>query len=951
MASSSKNLTLFFKKNNSSSMIITKRNFFVSFVLFTLISSFLLSNFLVAMELNLTRDTIEIENGGVNLGARVDYFLDVNDKVSFERVRKLPANQWQQNKSGIVNIGFLKHPVWMHILIPFGEIENESWYLNISNSFVRNIDVYFLVNGELSEKYHLSDMKSFYEKPYRHPELVFPFKVSSKDVVDVYFRIDHRNHMLLPIYLEDQESMDRSAQNLIFLFGAFTGLICVLALYNFFVFLTTRDIAYFYYVSYVVSTGLYFTCINGIGFEFLWPNTPDIDQYLGLAPIGMVVIFSCLFIVEFLELKKISDYLVWYFYGLAILCALFLLPLFGQNFELVAKSQAWITTTSFLSFIIVGVYSWRKQSSLFAAYYVVAWTVFSCTVIYASLAFLGVSDFGREHFYATQVGFMFEVILISMALGARIRVLQEETYQAKADNKAKSDFIAKMSHEIRTPMTGILGMSELLAERLEDATNKHYNNVIYQSGQALLTIINDILDYSKIEAGNMEIRPVAFDLEKLVLETIEFYKVRALEKSLELIADIDSNVPVMVKGDPQRVKQVMSNLLSNAVKFTPEGQVIIKVLLLDEKTGLTKISVIDSGVGIDEDYQRVLFDAFSQEDKKGTAISRKSGGVGLGLTICKQLIELMGGSIGFSSRKGLGSTFWFKINLPACEGKFLHKHDVSHQELKGTRILIVDDNFTFCELLKIQVEKWGMEAYIAHNGEQAMNMLFQSEKANVSFDLVSIDLYMPVMDGLELGRQMSEHESFRKIPRVLLTSIANLPTRSQLLEAGISIAVEKPCAASGLYDAFQSAIHNDLDESDSSVSSTGRKKAESLRILLVEDDDVNQMVIKGILQKLGHSVEILSNGQEAFEKVQADDRSFDLILMDCEMPVMDGYEATRRIRQWERKNQMLPLVIIALTAHLLDDQRDICLAAGMDNCIDKPLDAKKLNELIRSYMF
>lgn len=199
---------------------------------------------------------------------------------------------------------------------------------------------------------------------------------------------------------------------------------------------------------------------------------------------------------------------------------------------------------------------------------------------------------------------------------------------------------------------------------------------------------------------------------------------------------------------------------------------------------------------------------------------------------------------------------------------------------------------------------------------------------------------------------MNEHLSLKDIPRVLLTSIANLPTRKQLLNSGISMAVEKPCAANGLYEAFVNTIN--IDDEEHSASMTGKvnsSKGESLRLLLVEDDDVNQMVIKGILQKLGHKVEVLSNGQEVLDKVQADDRSFDMILMDCEMPVMDGYEATRRIRQWERKNQMLPVVIIALTAHLIDDQRDICLNAGMDNCIDKPLDAKKLNELVRSYMF
>jgi signal transduction histidine kinase/CheY-like chemotaxis protein len=895
------------------------------------------------------------EKGDVNLGSQVKFLVDHQERLTFERVRKIPEKKWKQNDKGILDLGFKEKPVWLHLQLPFGEVDQEEWYLNVSNGLLRDVEAFFVKDGELVHGYRLNDIKSVEDKPIAHLDFLFPFTVSANETVDVYVRLNHSQHLLIPLYLESEESMHAKSETMTFLFGIFVGLIGVLILYNFFVYVTTRDLAYIYYVVYIFFAGLYFVSLNGVGFQFVWTESPHVDAYLSTLPIGAVVVFSSLFIIEFLGLRKISMPLASWFYALAGLALLFMAPALSGDFEATAKLHALVAIVAFVSFIVVGVYCWRKGSAPYAVYYVLAWTVFSFTVVYASLAFLGLSEYGREHTYAAQIGSVIEAVLISLALGARIKMLQEESYKAKADNKAKSHFISKMSHEIRTPMTGILGMSELLEERLEDPTDKHYNNVIFQSGQALLTIINDILDYSKIEAGNMEINPHAFDLEKLVLETIELYKARALEKSLELIADIDSNLPPLVKGDAQRVKQVVGNLLSNAVKFTPEGQIILKVLVLDESQGQIKISVIDSGEGIDEEYQQVLFDAFSQEEKEdnSAAITRQSGGVGLGLTICKQLVELMGGSLGFSSRKGLGSTFWFKLSMPPCEGKFLNKQNFSKKELEGKRILIVDDNFTFCELLKIQVEKWGMEAYIAHNGEQAMNMLHQSEKANVGFDLISIDLYMPIMDGLELGRQMSEFESFRNIPRVLLTSIANLPTRSQLLEAGISTALEKPCAASGLYEAFINTI--DKSEggglSTSSSSGTSESKTESLRILLVEDDDVNQMVIKGILQKLGYSIEILENGQEALEKVQADDRSFDLILMDCEMPIMDGYEATRRIRQWERKNQMLPLVIIALTAHLLDDQRDICLAAGMDNCIDKPVDAKKLNSMIRSYMF
>lgn len=901
-----------------------------------------------------------------NLGPFVHYLEDERGELTLDEVRR--ASLWQRNHHNLLDLDFSESAYWLKVDISLSSRLKSDWIVNLGLGVYRDLEIYILSKNEVLATSTTRQLDSFADKPFYHRNLVQPFSISDSAnsslisstgldgkfsealPIQVFIRIKHAAQLMVPLSVLPKPVFEKQTQSTQFVFGAYVGLIIVIALYNLFIFISTRDKAYIYYVLYITFTGIYFVSLSGIGFQYLWPNSPSMDLWGYTVAIGLVLFFASLFIVEFLNLKSISKYLAWYFYGIGGFSAITALAAFTGEIELVSKLSAVNAMICFTSFIITGAYCWYFRNAFFAAYYMVAWLIFCLTVVVASLSFLGVFPYSIKLIHAAQLGSVIETVLISFALAARINQLKYESFKARADSKAKSEFIAKMSHEIRTPMNGVLGMSELLAERLKDPTDKHYNNIVHQSGHALLTIINDMLDYSKIEAGSMDINIKPFDLEKLVVETIELSKVKAMEKSLELIADVDSNIPALVEGDALRVQQIMTNFLSNAIKFTREGQVILKVVLEDQKHNIIKISVIDSGEGIEESYQEKLIKAFSQKRfTEGQTIERENGGMGLGLTICKQLVELMGGGINFESRHGLGSTFWVELCLPAYylqQGQ-LKTRKAQPGDLKGYRILIVDDNFTFCELLKIQVEKWGMEAYIAHNGEQALNMLEKSEKAMVRFDLVSIDLYMPVMDGLDLGEQMNEHEAFREIPRVLLTSVANLPSKQRLQRAGVSLAVEKPCSASWMYEAFAEALG--LRESEVIPFRMIPTSDQSLNILVAEDDEVNQIVIKGMLLKLGHSIELLENGQEALDRRMADDRSIDLIMMDCEMPIMDGYESTRRIRQWERTQQVKALPIIALTAHLLEDQQMTCLNAGMDACLSKPIDAKKLALMLGSY--
>ena len=840
--------------------------------------------------------------------------------------------------------------LWLRFRLAPGKHEQ---VLRVFAPDLSHLNLYVLDGEKLIEQLNTGTQQPQAERPLPSSDFMLPLPQSDK-TLDVYLRLVSE-HQLRPYITLQSAVMTAANQNLTLIYGLLFGCIGMLILHNVVRYAYTRSRSSLWLAACEFLLLLSLVLLLNLAGPWLpnWHAIQTPGAYLALlltAPCGLMFAYRFFAPLGPHPLNKLllGDILFTVVAGLLLLFVN-TLPLNIITYVLVALAG--------LSMLFVSGYHWQKGYRP-ARLFVAAMVVFNIGALIILPALLGLTLVAPQGLIITLLAFIcISGLLMSIALGERQRSITEDRFSvsrdlaaSNAEINAKAEFLAKISHEIRTPMNGVLGMTELLLGTPLSVKQRDYVQTIHSAGNELLTLINEILDISKLESGQIELDDVQFDLNALIEDCLIIFRAKAEQQNVELISFIQPQVPRVISGDPTRLRQTLLSLLENALKKTDEGEILI-VVALDERSAKPRlrIAVQDSGVPMEPEERDALMHA-ELHSKHFLSATRLGGN--LGLVIARQLIRLMQGEFGIKSGANQGSTLW--LTLPLDPDRLEHPTSDLDSPLQGARVLVVDDNDTCRKVLVQQCSAWGLNVSAVPSGKEALALLRTKAHLRDYFDVVLLDQNMPGMTGMQLAAKIKEDPSLNHdILLIMLTGISNAPSKIIARNSGIKRILAKPVAGYTL----KTTLADELNQRNKGLAVSHHlpsgpplpvKVPSDFRILVAEDNSISTKVIRGMLGKLNLQPDTASNGEEALQAMKA--QRYDLVLMDCEMPILDGFSATQQLRAWEVGNQRIRTPVVALTAHILAEHKERARQAGMDGHMAKPVELSQLRELIEHWV-